>query len=482
MGHAQAGAGTPGPSSRPSSTANTPAMGAAKPVAGAAAPKANGPDPIIMTLAEKASEDPQLRDLMKRVANGEARQDELTRFQRIIDQITVEYKRKGGQQGPSADRLIVDGKTVKYFADEVRAILDIVLTTNPQQKSSNLLPPAGSDMLVVALVKAALDDVNTRGIIRRIAENKPGFNDATDLKAILDKLHKSVLTTPPPFSPKPPQQPQSAAASVNGAPNGHMANQVASPVAAHPMPHNPPQQALRSKGPPPVAKPEISAIVLEFAGGNGDRYLFPKFSVLEYLQGGHQAYASFLIVRKGSHLEYGGDAKLDYYQPVTIRLFSTGRHLDHLHRVVAPQDEVRRYMDDVMDNMTRAEYVVLAMRLPRGDPAAQDKEGTARDSTRANGSATADLALPPVPAESAGPTRPPVLWGPNVSAFVNKFQQREHYDDFVRSRRVPRGGFELSSLDGAYGNACSLLGLDEADFADYDTIIAGLVAKDEEAA
>jgi len=429
-----------------------------------------------MTLAEKASEDPQLRDLMKRVAAGEARQEELTSFQRIIDQITIEYKRRGGQQGPSADRLIVDGKTVKYFADEVRAILDIVLATNPQQKSSNLLPPAGSDALVVALVKAALDDINTRGMIRRIAENKPGFTDATDLKAILDKLHKNILTAAPPFSPKPPQQPQSATTPVNGVPNGHMANQLVSPSAAHPAPHNPPQQALRSKGPPPVAKPEISALVLEFAGGNGDRYLFPKFSIIEYLQGGHQAYASFLIVRKGSHLEYGGDAKLDYYQPVTIRLFSSSRHLDNLHRVVAPQDEVRRYMDDVMDNMTRAEYVVLAMRLPRGDPA-QDKDGQAR----ANGS-TAEVALPPVPAESAGPTKPPVLWGPHVSAFVNQFQEKEQYDDFVRRRRVPGHGAVLTNRDGVYGNACSVLGLNEADFADYDKIIAGLVAKDEEAA
>ena len=55
---------------------------------------------------------------------------------------------------------------------------------------------------------------------------------------------------------------------------------------------------------------------------------------------------------------------------MTVRLVAPGgRYLENLHRVVAPQDEVRRYMDDVMDNMTRAEYVLLAMRLPRGEPA-----------------------------------------------------------------------------------------------------------------
>jgi hypothetical protein len=45
----------------------------------------------------------------------------------------------------------------------------------------------------------------------------------------------------------------------------------------------------------------------------------------------------------------------------------TGRHLENLSRVVAPKEEVQRYMNDIMDKMTRAEYVLLAMRLPRSD-------------------------------------------------------------------------------------------------------------------
>lgn len=424
-----------------------------------------------MTLAEKASEDPHLRDLMKRVAAGEAKHEELTNFQKIIDHITYEYRKKGGQHGPSADRLIVDGKTVQYFADEVHNILGIVTSSNPRIKSSDLVPPPGSDRLVVALVKAALDDPKLDGIISRTAAHKPTYNDTTDLKATLDRLHKALQTAPPqPSTPKPIQQ------SLPNTPNG--VAHANAPTPGHAIPH-PPQQALRSKGPPPVAKPEITAIVLEFAGGNGDRYMFPKFSIIEYVHGAHQAIASFLIVRKGSQLEYGGDAKLDYYQPVTIRLSApTGRHLEHLHRVVAPQDEVVRYMDDIMDNMTRAEYVVLAMRLPRGDPVAQEKDTPARDATRPNG----DAALPPVPAESAGPVKPPVLWGPNAAPFVKQFHQKDQYEDYVRSRRRNAGdGHGPSARDGVYGNACSVLGLDEADFADYDRIIAGLVAKDEEA-
>ena len=309
---------------------------------------------------------------MKRVAQGEASKHELEQFQAIIDSITAENKRKGSTAGPSADRLLVDGRTVRYFADEVRAILDIVLSSNPRQTSADLRPPAGSDPLVVMLVKTALDDARTREMVRRIAENKPQFSDATDLKAILDRLRSKLAKD------KEPQQQQTQAPTSavpappksNSAPNG----QAASTSAAPPQPA--PQQALRSKGPPPPPKPDISAVVFEFAGGTGDRYLFPKFSLLEYVPmpagQGQQVIASFLLVRKGSQAEYPvADPELDYYQPLTIRLYAhTGRHLEHLARVVAPADEVRRYMDDVMRRMTRAEYVLLAMRLPRGDPPA----------------------------------------------------------------------------------------------------------------
>ncbi|KAH8744895.1 hypothetical protein F5883DRAFT_439407 [Diaporthe sp. PMI_573] len=337
-----------------------------------------GADPIIVTLAEKANEDPQLRDLMKRVANGNAPKDELARFQAIIDQITAESKRKGALKGPSADRLLVDGRSVRYFADEVDAIIAIVLRSNPKQTSADLAPPSGSDPLVVALVKNALDDPRTLERVRRIAKNNPEFSDATDLKETLDRL-KNQFGQQKPQSAGPPARP-------NGTPG------VQSPgVQQAPQPP-PPQQALRSKGPPPVVRPDVSALVLEFAGGNGDRYLFPRFSIVEQVQtpSGPQVIASFLIVRKGSTSEYGGDPKLDYYQPVTMRMSSTQpRTLDHFSRVVAPAEEVKRYMEDVMDNMTRAEYVLLAMRLPKPEREAKDdghgseKENKAEESNNA---------------------------------------------------------------------------------------------------
>lgn len=356
----------PGPTRSPAPLAPAPTppqvapRAAPPPSANKPAPTAPGADPIIVTLAEKANEDPQLRDLMKRVANGNAPKDELARFQAIIDQITAESKKKAVTQGPSAERLFVEGKTVRYFADEVDTILSIVLRTNPKQTSAHLSVPPNSNPLVVELVKAALDDTPILDRVRRIAKNVPEGSDTTDLKDTLERL-KTQLD----------QRPNSAAGSskATGTPNGQHTTTA-------PSSHTPaPQQALRSKGPPPVVKPDVCAVVFEFAGGNGDRFLFPKFSIVEQVQtpAGPQVIASFLIVRKGSASEYGCDPTLDYYQPITVRISSSQpKHLEYFPRIVVPQDEARRYMEDIMDNMTRAEYVLLAMRLPK--PEKEPKE------------------------------------------------------------------------------------------------------------
>ncbi|KAI1174436.1 hypothetical protein F4777DRAFT_384677 [Nemania sp. FL0916] len=319
---------------------------------------ASGADPIIVTLAERASEDQHLRDLMKRVAVGGAAPHELAHFQRIIDQITLDYKRKGSAQ-PSASQLFVDGRSVKYFADEVKNISAIVLASNPAQRSSELRSPPGCDPLVLLCVKETLDKPAAKALCNKVADERASFGEIVEFKNIVDRLLSVVKFTkalPSTVTTNPLGTPQPAAA------------QVKTEEPPKPSPNPPPasQQALRSKGPPPSAKPDIAAVVLEFAGGTGDRYLFPKYSILEYSADGTEVVASFLIVRRGSKLEHGGDRALDYYQPITLRLHSqTPKVLEHLARVVAPQNEVQRYMDDVMDNMTRAEYVLLAMRLPR---------------------------------------------------------------------------------------------------------------------
>lgn len=352
-----------------------------------APPPGQANNTVIATLAERATSDDTLRDLMKKVADGKATKPELTRFQGIIDQIHEEQNKKNAQPAPPADKLFVDGRSVKYFAEEVKTILHIVLASNPQQTSTNLRPPPGSDTLIVMLVQVALDDAKLKDAIHRIANGKPEYSDTLTLKSVLDGLHKKLALDKTKKNSK--QGGPSPSPASNGA--------AGSPAPSASSTHHPPssgQQALRSKGPPPAPKPDISAVAVEFAGGNGDRYLFPKFSILEY-RGSQHVVASFLIVRKSSQCEYGGDRELDYYEPLTIRLFtSNGRHLENLARVVAPQDEVVRYMDDVMSSMTRAQYVLLAWRLMR--ERADEKAGESVEEVNgANGSGEKEVAAAP---------------------------------------------------------------------------------------
>ncbi|KAH8669624.1 hypothetical protein BGZ60DRAFT_450862 [Tricladium varicosporioides] len=249
-------------------------------------------DPVIQMLAERASTDPDLKALMRIVANGQASADELKKFQSHIDDLTrLQKSRQAASQSSHA---------------------------------INQPPPT----------------VGASPQINGYANGRPAQ------------------------SPAPAASPM-----VRTAP------QAPSPISTSNQFQTQPQ-ALRSKGPLPPSKPDISGVVFEFTGGSGDRFLFPKFSILEYLPQG-QVIASFLIVRKGSAADSPYyDATLDYYQPITIRLYAhQGRQLEALQKVVAPQEEVRRYMDDIMDNMTRAEYVLLAMRLPKDvEPTPTEKE------------------------------------------------------------------------------------------------------------
>lgn len=302
------GTGTP-QKPQPQSPANT-----YKPMAGASTPTSHPPpntprqspapspapakssDPVIQMLAERAATDPDLKALMRIVADGKATPEELRKFQAHIDELTEILRRREREA---------------FAAQEARA------------KAQQNAPPQSP------------------------RTQTPGQPQPIQM------ANKPALQAPSPVTARPIQSP--AQQRQYPAP---------SPQYQPPLPQ-PQPQALRSKGPPP--KPDISGVVFEFVGGNGDRYSFPKYSILEYLPGG-QVIASFLIVRKGSAADAKCyDPSLDYYQPVTIRLWTNGnsKQLETLRKVVKPQEEVRRYMDDVMDNMTRAEYVLLAMRLPR---------------------------------------------------------------------------------------------------------------------
>lgn len=237
------------------------------------------------------------------------------------------------------------------------------------------------------LATKAATDHNLKALMRVVASGKASQAELRIFQGHIDELnailqarnHANRPLAPSPLTasaPDPQRTPSTAPYSapighhvprdVNG--NGFTLPPPNATIKAEPLPnyYSEPLPAVRPKGQPPI-KPDITAVVFEFSAGSGDRYLFPKHSVLEYLPGGTRVVASFLVVRKGSVSESAAyDPKLDYYQPITINLSTThARLLEPLARVVAPLEEVRKHMDDIMDRMSRAKEVHLALRLPR---------------------------------------------------------------------------------------------------------------------
>ncbi|KAJ6014218.1 hypothetical protein N7540_008809 [Penicillium herquei] len=211
----------------------------------------------------------------------------------------------------------------------------------------------------------------------------------------------------------------------------------------------------------PPARPGFKSVVFEFTSpltpygnsasghaGSGDRYLFPEYSILEWLPSDNTIIASFLVTRKvdpdtpfpietvpetatsrgkgkGTTKSKKGDKKgkadkgksvsdtptpnqpgtsttadgapatetsanpaqsspapqgsastpneppakevklKEYWQAVTFRIHAADtRILEPLTRVVKPADEVRKYMNEIMDRAERAPAGFLAIRLP----------------------------------------------------------------------------------------------------------------------
>ncbi|TEY54690.1 hypothetical protein BOTCAL_0239g00120 [Botryotinia calthae] len=299
-------------------------------------------------------------------------------------------------QAPPMSRAPMNGQTPTQCPNNPNANLPQPLSTaqpvqpvQPVQPAQPAQPNKSTDPVIQMLAERAATDQQLKGLMRIVAngeatssELRQFQNHIDELNAISKARQKSAAQSAAQFpinaNSQPPPPPSTA--QLSGPPNAPVAKSAPPPAPA-PICAPPQQpQALRSKGPVAPPKPDISGVVFEFNGGNGDRYLFPKYSILDYLPGG-QVIASFLIVRKGSSSDSPSyDPELDYYQPVTIRLYThQGKQLDSLQKVVASPEEVRRYMEDIMDNTTRAEYVLLAMRLPKDTE--PEKEGTPTNSS-----------------------------------------------------------------------------------------------------
>ncbi|MCJ1312750.1 hypothetical protein MMC25_006426 [Agyrium rufum] len=122
---------------------------------------------------------------------------------------------------------------------------------------------------------------------------------------------------------------------------------------------------------------EPTAIVFEFVGGNGDRYLFPKYSIVE---SPHNLVmiASFIVIEREILSEGSGKEPnfvLEEYRPISVRLTATdARILEKVGKVIAPREEAIKHMNEIMDRTSRAQIQYLPMRLPRTNETPTNEE------------------------------------------------------------------------------------------------------------
>ena len=237
-------------------------------------PRQTSQDPVIQMLAQRASANPSLKELMKTVASGTASKHELDVFQSHIDDLTSQYNRQN-------------------------------------QYQSAKLPPV----------------------------NPTAFAQSP--------FRQSAA----------PATPRSPFTGQNGIPPATAQQAIARPQPAVAAP-KPKSQSPSSQ--------EIGGVAIDFAGGSGDRYLFPKYSILEYINGNKQVKVSFLSVRRGSSSECGEhDVTKTYHTPVTFIVSADSPAvLEPLSRAVAPAAEVRKHMEDAMTKTTRADDARLAIQQP----------------------------------------------------------------------------------------------------------------------
>lgn len=254
--------------------------------------------------------------------------------------------------------------------------------SNGQTTSQGRDEETKSDPVIQMLATRAAANPDLKALMKVVAKGDASPVQLREFQDHIDELNAILKTLPNPHEPfyedsypEPPPHGQLSAARPPEASTGRPATSITyvPPLPAPaPVKIESPSQSYPIVAPQaqpkayPGTKPDISAIVFDF-GGTGDRFSFPRYSILEYLYSKTQVIVSFLIIRRGSVAATGNyKNSQNYYQPVTMRLNADNPNtLEPLSRIVAPPDEVRSYMESVFKSMSPAENVYLATRLPR---------------------------------------------------------------------------------------------------------------------
>ena len=226
-----------------------------------------------------------------------------------------------------------------------------------------------------------------------------GNADATQLKTFqkhIDELNavikaRSKLARGQQAGRSWPAQSNSQGAHADGSSKRPLqpSSSVQPPIKQEPNAERPLQQIPFARPRMPASsKPGLTAVAFDINGGNGDRYLLPKYATVKYSAGNTQVRLTFLATR------YGRDAAkttkfvpdVEYYQSMEVQLTSPQpRMLEPIGRAVESMEEVQRHNTEIMARARPADRVYLATRLPRPpeeiEKAAEERNGdeTTRD-------------------------------------------------------------------------------------------------------
>ncbi|PYI06537.1 hypothetical protein BO78DRAFT_342988 [Aspergillus sclerotiicarbonarius CBS 121057] len=514
-------------------------------------PPKPSPDPVIQMLATRAASDPDLKALMRVVASSKASQEQLRAFQAHIDELNAIIRAREQQQQrqqqqrqsqpstpahpppsrqsqpppqtpqpqqtpqqsqtPSSqkppqqpDQQKPQGQPQSQSSPRVEVQVPkpspSATSAQPSNTNSSQPPPTPTPQAPKPAPQVSIKQepgVVASGQSTSQPTSSPNVTPAPAATPDPQKQSSpAVRPMPPPQQQQPGPRPGPPYPPYQQAPyQGHPPA-----IQSRPLQYGSPAPYYRPAPPPPPPRLNYKSVVFEFTSpltpygsstsghaGSGDRYLFPEYTILEWLPGGNTVLASFLLVKKVDPntpfpLESAsettttrakgkaskskskkadknkdqageadkeketekdkskdkandkpesstddpkpdgdkpagtaqpeqkaessatpnksstdkedskgkkGDAKdtsnlKEYYQPVTFRIFSNNpKVLEPLSRVVKPADEVRKYMNKIMDRAERAPDGFLAYRLPQEET--DDNQGREAEDTKKSG-------------------------------------------------------------------------------------------------
>lgn len=273
------------------------------------------PDPVIQLLATRAATDDDLKSLMTIVASGKASSAQLKTFQAYIDELSA------------------------------------IVQANPHLLAGHLTQPRSSSNTTSRRHLAPSHGSTPSGPPHRMGLPLPDLGGR--------------------FTSDPNHKPRGASRASEMIIKAEQSGPYQS--SRHPLGNIP----RRDRSLPP-AHSDIKAVLMEFTAGSGDRYLFPKYSILHYSPDGTSLTASILVQRKGNESKSDGfDPKLEYHQSITMCLFAaSARVVEPLTRIVASVADVTKQMNEVMARTVRAPPVYLPLRLPRDSESVNEPSET----------------------------------------------------------------------------------------------------------